>query len=108
MKTKDVNMVKEMGFRPNVKGYRCMIELIDMAVSGYLVPGSLVKIGYYEIAKKHGTTPKSVERTVRYALNIAHNEHPEKFEEFLMLKERPANGEFIFSMADRIQNENHI
>lgn len=108
MKKEDLAIVKDMGFRQNIKGYQRLIELIDMAVSGDITPGGLVKEGYYEIAKIHNSTPQSVERTVRYALIIAHNDCPEKFEEIFHMKNCPANGAFIFFMANKIRTNGHL
>lgn len=58
----------EMGILPHLKGYRFLIQAILICYEDLEILGMVTKKLYPTIADNFGTTPTSVERTIRHAI----------------------------------------
>lgn len=73
-----------MGIPANIKGFGCIADALDvMDEKG--CNASITKIIYPGVAKKNYTTPSKVERSIRYAIEIANSERGdyEIFEKYI-------------------------
>lgn len=62
------NYVLELGVKPTTKGFRYLIEGIELAIKSDGVKLNMFKDIYSKIAKKYNDTWLNVERTMRYAV----------------------------------------
>ena len=71
LETDVTNIIHEIGVPAHIKGYQYLRDSIIMAVGDMEMLGSITKILYPTIAKKHQTTPSRVERAIRHAIEVA-------------------------------------
>ncbi|MCD8356830.1 MAG: response regulator [Clostridia bacterium] len=91
----------------HVAGYRFARECILMTLNDPSMADSVTKILYPAVAKKYDTTWTSVERDIRNAIEIAWKRSNGKMSGFSSVR-RPANREFILTIADRVRFEMHL
>lgn len=106
MDTIILQMIRNLGIPPHVKGYRYLKEAVKMAIlSPYSMEG-ITKIIYPEIAKKYRTGVANIERAIRYAIGDAWKKHRnERWERYLSIdlhqrKKSPSNSELISALAE--------
>jgi two-component system response regulator (stage 0 sporulation protein A) len=97
--------IKKLGIPAHLSGYnyiRCGVEI--MVEEGHLRK-QITKYLYPKIAEKFETTPNSVERCIRHAIDVSLSRCDKNFlnEIFeIPLKYKPTNSEFITSLADYV------
>ena len=95
------DLLNHLQFPTHVMGYRYVRDSIYMALNEPSSVDSVTKILYPSIAKKYRANWTSVERDIRNAVSIAWNRSNSHFPGF-NFSSRPANREFIFTLAERI------
>lgn len=99
----------ELGIPRHTKGYRHLQLAILMAAERIEVINGITKELYPALAKRSGSTPSSVERSIRHAIRQAweqgsHEVHRKYFGHTVSAtKGNPTNSEFIALLADRIR-----
>ncbi|MBR2336621.1 MAG: sporulation initiation factor Spo0A C-terminal domain-containing protein [Clostridia bacterium] len=99
---KNVGMfLTKIGLFSNLKGYSYLISAVQEVVNDPMMMHAITKRLYPKVAVKFNTTPVSVERNIRNAIEIACNKgkfylvanayYNANFTKY----ERPTNGEFI-------------
>lgn len=91
----------------HVAGYRFVRECILMTLKEPCMADSVTKILYPAVAKRYDTTWTSVERDIRNAIEIAWKRSDGNMPGFSTVR-RPANREFILTIADRVRFELHL
>lgn len=105
------DMIHEIGVPAHIKGYQYLRDAIMMAVEDSEMLGSITKILYPSIAKKHRTTPSRVERAIRHAIEVAWSRGKmDTIDELFGYtvnggKGKPTNSEFVALIADKIRLE---
>lgn len=107
-------VLRKIGMPAHIKGYQYIRTGIIMAVQDITILNYITKLLYPSIAKQYNTTPSSVERAIRHAIEVAWNRgdmaalqevfgfpiHPEKG--------KPTNSEFIAQIADQYRIDYNI
>ncbi len=101
------HLLNNLQFPAHVMGYRYLRDGILMTIEDPAVADSVTKLLYPAIAKKYSTTWTSVERDMRNAVSIAWKRCGDSFPG-CNFSRRPANREFILTLADRIRYELHL
>lgn len=70
--------VRELGVRPNLIGYRLLIDVMILAVKEPKLSSSLTRELYPVIAKRYDKDVSFVERNIRRAVNSAYEYNPER------------------------------
>ena len=65
------DIIHEIGIPAHIKGYQYLRDAIIMSVGDTEMLGSITKVLYPTIAKRHKTTPSRVERAIRHAIEVA-------------------------------------
>ena len=105
------DMIHEIGVPAHIKGYQYLRDAIMMAVEDNEMLGSITKVLYPSIAKKHRTTPSRVERAIRHAIEVAWSRGKmDTIDELFGYtvsngKGKPTNSEFVALIADKIRLE---
>lgn len=105
------DMIHEIGVPAHIKGYQYLRDAIMMAVEDNEMLGSITKVLYPSIAKKHRTTPSRVERAIRHAIEVAWSRGKMDTIDDLFGytvsngKGKPTNSEFVALIADKIRLE---
>lgn len=99
------NILDDMGFQPNLLGYKYLLIAINMLNKDISLINSVTKNLYRELADKCNSTPQRVERAIRNAIELAWSKgnmdqiykvfDPEKFTQ----KTRPSNSEFMITIV---------
>lgn len=104
-------IIHEIGIPAHIKGYQYLRDAIMMAVNDSEMLGSITKVLYPTIAKRHKTTSSRVERAIRHAIEVAWSRGKmETIEELFGYtvnsgKGKPTNSEFVALIADKIRLE---
>lgn len=104
-------MIHEIGVPAHIKGYQYLRDAIMMSVEDNDMLGSITKVLYPSIAKKHRTTPSRVERAIRHAIEVAWSRGKmDTIDELFGYtvsngKGKPTNSEFVALIADKIRLE---
>lgn len=69
-------ILREMGMRQDIKGYRYVKYAVSLAVDDESVLDAITKGLYPEVAKKFQTTPARAERAIRHAIESAFDNIP--------------------------------
>lgn len=64
-------VLKDLGVPSNLSGYDYLLCAIDMCVEDKTILRCVTRCLYPELAKRYGTTPNSVERAIRHAIEVA-------------------------------------
>ncbi len=105
------DIIHEIGVPAHIKGYQYLRDAIIMSVTDSEMLGSVTKVLYPTIAKRHKTTSSRVERAIRHAIEVAWSRgRMETIEELFGYtvnsgKGKPTNSEFIALIADKIRLE---
>jgi len=101
-------ILHQLGLPAHVKGYYYLRESIVHAVNNPELLDAVTKLLYPEIAKAYGTSPASVERAMRHAIELAWQRG--NMESMIFYfgytiaydKGKPTNSEFISMITDYI------
>ena len=102
-------LMHEIGVPAHIKGYQYLRTAILSVVNDVEMLEGVTKILYPDIAKKYRTTPNSVERAIRHAIEVAWGRGDmDAIEEIFgyTIKEgrgKPTNSEFIALISDRLR-----
>lgn len=105
------DIIHEIGVPAHIKGYQYLRDAIIMSVNDLEMLGSITKILYPTIAKKHQTTSSRVERAIRHAIEVAWSRGKMDTIDALFGytvnngKGKPTNSEFIALITDKIRLE---
>ena len=111
LETEVTDIIHEIGVPAHIKGYQYLRDAIIMSVNDMEMLGSITKILYPTIAKKHQTTPSRVERAIRHAIEVAWSRGKMDTIDALFGytinngKGKPTNSEFVALIADKIRLE---
>lgn len=102
------DILLKIGIPARVLGHQYVREAIKLTVRDRSLAHSMTNALYPAMAKKFNTTVSSVERAIRYAIELAWNrgdlETLQKYFGYTVssAKGKPTNGEFIAALADHI------
>ena len=108
--TKDINnAINTIGIPPNINGYYYLRDAILIRM--HLNVSSKINIGYIykEVANIHNTSIYTVERSIRYAIDVLRKrDRIEHFNRFLGWEafktfDKPTNSEFIIFVAKNLK-----
>ena len=96
--------VRKLGIRPNLTGYRLLIDAMIFAVKEPKLFSSLTKEIYPVVAKKYGKDVSFVERNIRRAVNSAYEYDPERIKSiFYYSVDKPYISEVISLGVEEIR-----
>jgi two-component system response regulator (stage 0 sporulation protein A) len=107
-------ILRKIGMPAHIKGYQYIRTGIMMAVQDITILNYITKLLYPSIAKQYNTTPSSVERAIRHAIEVAWNRGDmdalQAVFGFSISPERgkPTNSEFIAQIADHYRVDYNI
>lgn len=97
-------ILHKIGIPAHIKGYSYLRKAIYMAVMDRELINAVTKILYPEVAKYYRTTSFRVERSIRYAIEIAWNRgDPDTLQKYFddaVSAGKPTNSEFIAMVVD--------
>ena len=102
------NILFTIGITAHIKGFTYLREAIRIAISDQKIVNQITKRLYPEIAERHATSPRKVERAIRHAIQVGWDRgRLEKVNEIFGLRaidsrDKPTNGEFISLLAERL------
>ena len=108
------SIIHEVGVPAHIKGYMYLREAISMVYHDIELLGSITKVLYPDIAKKHNTTASRVERAIRHAIEVAWNRgNIDALSSIFgytvsVSKAKPTNSEFIAMIADKLRLEHKV
>lgn len=101
--------LSKLHFRSGMKGFEYIAAAAELLIRDRATFSMITKVLYPEISKKFSTTPASVERAIRNAIQCAWDSNSRElhnmFPENLMSNERPSNSQFLSTFSDRIRIE---
>lgn len=101
-------IIHELGMPAHIKGYQYVREAIVLTIKDVSMIHAVTKVLYPTVARRHNTTPSCVERAIRHAIEVAWNRgRLEAANRMYGMKlfdkqDRPSNGEFIATVADKV------
>lgn len=107
-------LITKVGVPANIKGYEYLRTAILLCIKDKEVINAVTKTLYPTVAKKYGTTPIRVERSIRHALEVAWSRGDfETLNEIFgytvcSKKGKATNSEFIAKIADNFRMKNSI
>lgn len=107
-------IIHEIGIPAHIKGYKYLRDAIIMVYNDNEILGAITKILYPSIAEKYLTTPSSVERAIRHAINVAWKRGNIEVIKSTFgykintIKDKPSNSEFIAMIADKLKVESRV
>lgn len=97
-------IIQGMGIPTNLKGYIYLRTAIVCAVKQPDLTCYFMKQLYVKVAEIHHVKLHSVERAIRYAIDIAYDRNPEQLKSmFYYPVEKPCNSELISLVVDMIR-----
>lgn len=96
--------IREIGIPANLSGYSYIRTAIKLTVQNPEILNMITKWLYPEIAKKHQRTSSSIERSIRYSINVAFNRGNTEMLQKLF-RGIPTNSEFIGLISDEIRRK---
>lgn len=103
------DIIHEIGIPAHIKGYQYIRYSIMLAIKDESVVGSITKLLYPTVAKKHNTTASRVERAIRHAIEVAWDRGDiDTLNSYFGYtiqnnKGKPTNSEFIAMISDKIR-----
>ena len=98
-----------LGITPNLKGFDSIKQGISLIIADKSKYHQITKSLYPDIAKITGSTPGRVERSIRYAISVAiradYEDEMQKIIGITPYKCRITNSEFMFTVAQVIEEE---
>ena len=64
-------VLRHVGVPARLNGYHYLREAIIMLVNDMNIAHSIMKVVYYDVARKHNTTMNRVERAIRTAVEVS-------------------------------------
>lgn len=98
-------MLRLIGVQPDVRGWRYIVDAVQMVVKDEGLLYAITKELYPAIARKNGTTATRVERCIRSAIETAWKEGDAEAQQHYFgsivgpEKGKPTNGAFIGGLA---------
>lgn len=108
------DMLHQLGLPAHIKGFYYLRESIILAIDDPSILNSITKLLYPEIAKVYDTTPASVERAMRHAIEVAWKRgNIDVLTHYFgysisYIKGKPTNSEFIAMLVDHIRINDFI
>ena len=102
------NLFLTMGIPAHIKGYQYLREAVRMVMEDHSLIDHITKELYPGVARRFSTSPSKVERAMRHAIEVAWNRgRLEAANRMYGMKlfdkqDRPSNGEFIATVADKV------
>ena len=97
-------IIRNMGIPANLKGYIYLRTAIVCAVEQPKLTRHFMRQLYETVAEMHHVKLHSVERAIRYAIEIAYDRNPEQLKNmFYYPVEKPCNSELISLAVDIIR-----
>ena len=94
-------LILQMGIQANLKGYSYLRKVVVLSAQN---PELQCNQLYGIIAEMYGVKPKSVERAIHYAIELAYDVNPRQLQSFFPYPiTRPGNWEIIALAADRVR-----
>lgn len=100
-------LLRELNIKPNIKGYRFIKFLMERCEADPdYHKRAITREIYPECAERFDTTPTSVERTIRHALDQSFGEVPEKYSQIFggTFTKAPTNSELIGLVSEYFVN----
>lgn len=76
MSTKTTTLMRKLGIKPNLLGWRYIQSAVNMVIEDPMAIDGVTKVLYPTIAKIHGTTTSRVERAIRHSIECAFSHTP--------------------------------
>lgn len=108
LKTMVTSVIHEIGVPAHIKGYQYLREAVRMVMEDHSLIDHITKELYPGVARRFSTSPSKVERAMRHAIEVAWNRgRLEAANRMYGMKlfdkqDRPSNGEFIATVADKV------
>lgn len=102
-------MLRQMGTPAHLKGYYYLRDAVLLVYDDSLLLDNMIKGLYKKVAQSHGTTPFSVERAIRNAIEITMDRGNTDYVYTIFSstiskhKGKPTNREFIMSVVDLLK-----
>jgi two-component system response regulator (stage 0 sporulation protein A) len=106
-------LIWEFGIPTHLKGYKYILDSVDIATKDKQILGALCKELYPTIAKMNRTSPTSVEKGIRDAIKAAWNrvndENCDLFESFpdKWINKKPTNKDFIKTIINKSESKEY-
>ncbi|MDD6153954.1 MAG: sporulation initiation factor Spo0A C-terminal domain-containing protein [Eubacteriales bacterium] len=103
IKTQDI--VRGLGVKTTLTGYTYICDAVVLAIEDHNRCSALTSQIYSVISERYHVTPKSVERSIRTAIEKAWQRDEDKIRDFFSdsdegpIDKKPTNGEFISWLA---------
>ena len=100
------NMLKDLGVATNLSGYQYLKYAIDLTMRDMTLTKKITKVIYPMVAKRFGTKPTCVERSIRHAIETGWHKGNIVTQDALFGytidsdSSKPTNGSFISAVAD--------
>lgn len=107
-------LLHELGIPSHIKGYQYIRDGIMLICNDPSYVGSITKLLYPTLAKRHSTTSSRVERAMRHAIEVGWTRSDWKITEDLFGQSvdfdrtKPTNSEFLVTIADKIRLESNV
>ena len=101
----------ELGIPAHLRGYQYLRSAVEMCAEDMELVGSVTKLLYPDLAKKHKTTDQKIERAIRNAIEVSWERgNGDLFEELFSYNNseeysRPTISEYIAAVADHMRLE---
>ena len=108
-----INTLHKLGIPSHYKGFSYIKEIIYLLITGDSTSVNLSEDLYKRVAHKFNTTIFSVERSVRYAIEMGYSRANYGFQEELFQNSanpwnyKQTNKEFLITVADKIKLESN-
>ncbi|MBQ8982297.1 MAG: sporulation transcription factor Spo0A [Lachnospiraceae bacterium] len=108
------DVLRRVGMPAHIKGYQYIRTGIIMAVQDITILNYITKLLYPTIAKQYSTTPSSVERAIRHAIEVTWSRgNSDAIREIFCNtswaeQRKPTNSEFIAQIADQFRVDYNI
>lgn len=102
-----------IGIPPHIRGYVFLREAVKLVIKDKELIGKITKELYPSVAKRFGTTPSKVERSIRHAIEVAWTRQDTEAinrtigGSVFSSWGRPSNGEFIARVAGIVIRDKH-
>lgn len=97
-------LIRDLGIPANVKGYSILREALELCVADPDKVHDMMVSVYNVLGKKVGETPSRVERSMRYAIEIAHSRGRDDYRRiFGAIKDKPSVSEFVATLTDELR-----
>ena len=101
------NLIYSLGIHPGIKGYDYIKDTLIMTVNDRNVLSHIMTDIYEPLGEKYNTTPHSVERAIRHAIQRACDLKNEYIHEIFSCminskKMKPTNKEFLATLTDKL------